>query len=41
MNKSQERLKMELEEENEFLRLLLESFEDIKKGRIKEFKFSE
>ncbi|MFH0752821.1 MAG: hypothetical protein V1914_04480 [archaeon] len=33
-------LKRELKEQNEFLRSLLKSFEDIKKGRVKDFKFS-
>ncbi len=35
------RVKKELQEQNEFLRSLLRSFEDIKKGRIKKFEFSE
>ncbi len=39
MDKKQ-KLKKELEDQNEFLRSLLEAFEDIKKGRIKEFDFS-
>ena len=29
---------VELEEQNEFLREILESLEDVKKGRVKEFK---
>lgn len=37
MNKT---IKKELQEQNEFLRSLLRSFDDIKKGRIKKFDFS-
>ncbi len=32
--------KKELKEQNEFLRSMLKSFDDIKKGRIKKFEFS-
>lgn len=38
MDKNQ-KLKKKLKEQNEFLRSFLKSFEDIKKGRFKEFKF--
>lgn len=38
---NKEKIKQEIKEQNEFLRHLLRSFEDIKKGRISEFKFSE
>ena len=33
--------KEELEEQNEFLKHLLKSFDDVKKGRISDFDFSE
>jgi hypothetical protein len=33
-------IKKELKEQNEFLKSLLRSFEDIKKDRISDFKFS-
>lgn len=33
-------IKKELKEQNDFLHSMLRSFEDIKKGRIKKFKFS-
>lgn len=33
-------VKKELKEQNDFLHSMLRSFEDIKKGRIKKFKFS-
>ena len=40
MNKEIKNIKEELKEQNEFLKSLLRSFEDIKKGRISDFKFS-
>ena len=33
-------VKKELKEQNEFLRSMLRSFEDIKKGMVKKFEFS-
>ncbi|GEM_PF-2852862 len=33
-------VKKELKEQNDFLRSMLRSFEDIKKGKIKKFEFS-
>ena len=35
-----QKLKKKSKEQNEFLKSLLESFEDIKAGRFKEFDFS-
>jgi len=32
--------KKELKEQNKFLKHMLKSFDDLKKGRVKEFKFS-
>ena len=40
MNKETKNIKKELEEENDFLKSLLRSFDDIKKGKISDFKFS-
>lgn len=40
MNKEIKCMKKELEEQNEFLKSLLRSFDDIKKGKISDFKFS-
>ena len=40
MKQQNNKIKEELKEQNEFLRLFLKSLDDIKKGRIKEFKFS-
>jgi hypothetical protein len=39
MNKNKD-IKKELEEQNDFLKSMLRSLEDIKEGRIKDFKFS-
>jgi len=40
MNKEIQDIKKELKEQNDFLKSLLRSFEDIKEGRISDFKFS-
>lgn len=40
MNKEIKDTKRELKEQNKFLKSLLRSFDDIKKGRITDFKFS-
>ena len=40
MRQDNKRIKKELKEQNKFLKSLLRSFDDIKKGRIKDFKFS-
>ncbi len=40
MSAEVETIKKELKEQNEFLRSLLKSVEDIKKGKIKKFEFS-
>ena len=40
MNKEVEHIKKELKEQNHFLKSMLKSIEDIKKGRVKKFKFS-
>ena len=40
MDKKIKNIKEELKEENEFLKSLLRSFDDIKKGKISDFKFS-
>jgi hypothetical protein len=40
MNKEIQDIKKELKEQNKFLKSLLRSFEDIKEGRISDFKFS-
>lgn len=41
MNKKTKSIKEKIREQNEFLQHLVNSFEDIKAGRIKDFKFSE
>lgn len=41
MNASENKKIKELKEQNRFLKNLVESFEDIKKGKVKKFKFSE
>ncbi len=40
MTKKNKITKKSLEEQNEFLKSMLRSMDDIKKGRISEFKFS-
>jgi len=40
MNKGTQKLKKELKEQNKFLKSLLRSIDDIKKGKVKDFKFS-
>ncbi len=40
MTEDIKQVKKELKEQNKFLRSMLRSFEDIKKGRIKKFEFS-
>lgn len=40
MEKEIKNIKEELKEQNEFLKSLLRSFDDIKKGKISDFKFS-
>ena len=40
MDKEIKNIKEELKEQNEFLKSLLRSFDDLKKGRISDFKFS-
>lgn len=40
MRKNTEKFKKEIREQNKFLRSLLRSFDDIKKGRVKDFDFS-
>jgi|TARA_Y100000034_G_C6806467_1_gene362163 hypothetical protein len=40
MDKETKNIKKELKEQNEFLKSLLRSFDDIKKGKISDFKFS-
>lgn len=40
MTENIKHVKKELKEQNEFLHSMLRSFEDIKKGRIKKFKFT-
>ena len=40
MRQDNKRIKKELKEQNKFLKSLLRSLDDIKKGRIKDFKFS-
>ena len=40
MAKKNNKTKKELEETNEFLRSMLRAFNDIKHGRIRDFKFS-
>ncbi len=40
MTKDIEKVKAELKEQNNFLRSMLRSIEDIKQGRIKKFKLS-
>jgi len=37
---AEKQIKKELKEQNDFLRSMLRSFEDIKKGRIRKFTFS-
>ena len=39
MTEDLKHVKKELKEQNEFLHSMLRSFEDIKKGRVKRFKF--
>jgi hypothetical protein len=41
MKETTKTIKKELEEQNNFLRSMLKSLEDIKKGRIKKFEFSD
>ncbi len=40
MSKEVEHIKKELKEQNHFLKSMLKSIDDIKKGRVKKFKFS-
>ena len=40
MDKEVKNIKEELQEQNEFLKSLLRSFDDIKKGKISDFEFS-
>lgn len=40
MTKEVEKVKKELKEQNKFLKSILKSLKDIKKGRVKKFKFS-
>jgi hypothetical protein len=40
MEKEIKDMKKEIKEQNEFLKSLLRSFEDIEKGKISDFKFS-
>ena len=40
MDKETKNIKKELKEQNEFFKSLLRSFDDIKKGKISDFKFS-
>jgi len=40
MSKEIKNIKEELKEQNKFLKSLLRSFDDIKKGKISDFKFS-
>ena len=40
MDKETKNIKKELKEQNEFLKSLLRSFDDIKKGNISDFEFS-
>ncbi len=39
MKKNIEQIKEKIRDQNKFLRSLLKSFEDIKAGRVSEFKF--
>ena len=40
MNKETENIKNELKEQNQFLKSMIKSLDDIKKGRVKKFNFS-
>ena len=40
MNREVENIKKELKEQNKFLRSMLKSMDDLKKGKVKKFKFS-
>ena len=40
MSSEIENIKKELKEQNKFLHSMLKSIEDIKKGKVKKFKFS-
>jgi len=41
MNNPKQKTKQELIEQNELLKSMLKSFDDIKKGRLSDFEFSE
>ena len=41
MLKQTKQLETELKEQNKFLKHILESFNDLKKGRVKKFEFTE
>ena len=40
MNKEINNIKNDLKEQNKFLQSMLRSLEDVKKGRVKKFKYS-